>query len=139
MNVAVRANVRTTAAAERSLDQGLRVAFASGTVMGTMVVGLALLGISVLYYILTTLVYPMGSDPVQNATNASAAASALAGFGFGGTSIAIFARVGGGIFTKAADVGADLVGIQAVVAGVGAVGRRTSGAVPGDRGHSAAI
>jgi len=110
MNVAVRANVRTTAAAARSLNRGLRVAFASGTVMGTMVVALALLGLSVLYYILTSLVYPMGSDPVQNATNARAAASALAGFGFGGTSIAIFARVGGGIFTKAADVGADLVG-----------------------------
>jgi len=110
MNVAVRANVRTTAAASRGLNQGLRVAFASGTVMGTMVVALALLGISVLYYILTSLVYPMGSDPVQNAINARAAASALAGFGFGGTSIAIFARVGGGIFTKAADVGADLVG-----------------------------
>ena len=110
MNVAVRANVRTTSAASKSLNQGLRVAFASGTVMGTMVVSLALLGVSILYYILTNLVYPAGPDPIVNAANARAAASALAGFGFGGTSIAIFARVGGGIFTKAADVGADLVG-----------------------------
>ncbi len=110
MNVAVRANVRTTAAAAKSLNQGLRVAFASGTVMGTMVVGLSLLGVSALYLLLTTVIYPQGSDPVTNAVNARIAASALAGFGFGGTSIAIFARVGGGIFTKAADVGADLVG-----------------------------
>ncbi|NDJ62670.1 MAG: sodium-translocating pyrophosphatase [Chloroflexi bacterium] len=100
MSIAVRANVRTTAAASESLNRGLRVAFASGTVMGTMVVGLALLGISILYFLLKQ-AYP--DDP-------QVAASALAGFGFGGTSIAIFARVGGGIFTKAADVGADLVG-----------------------------
>ncbi|MBL8133096.1 MAG: sodium-translocating pyrophosphatase [Anaerolineae bacterium] len=100
MSIAVRANVRTTAGAMKSLNQGLRVAFASGTVMGTMVVGLALLGISLLFILFTNI---LGMDPI-------AAASALAGFGFGGTSIAIFARVGGGIFTKAADVGADLVG-----------------------------
>ncbi|MEZ4671227.1 MAG: sodium-translocating pyrophosphatase [Anaerolineae bacterium] len=105
MNVAVRANVRTAAAAAKSLNSGLRVAFASGTVMGTMVVGLALLGVSVLYLILTRVVYASGSE-----ADVRAAASALAGFGFGGTSVAIFARVGGGIFTKAADVGADLVG-----------------------------
>lgn len=105
MNVAVRANVRTTAAAAKSLNKGLRVAFASGTVMGTMVVSLALLGVSILYLILRQ-IYPADADP-QNVTRA---AGALAGFGFGGTSVAIFARVGGGIFTKAADVGADLVG-----------------------------
>ena len=98
MYIAVRANVRTTQAASHSLNQGLRVAFASGTVMGTVVVSLALLGVSVLFVLLT------GQLPPQQA------ASALAGFGFGGTSIAIFARVGGGIYTKAADVGADLVG-----------------------------
>lgn len=98
MYIAVRANVRTTQAASRSLNQGLRVAFASGTVMGTLVVSLALLGISLLF-----LLFTQELDPIQ-------AASALAGFGFGGTSIAIFARVGGGIYTKAADVGADLVG-----------------------------
>jgi K(+)-stimulated pyrophosphate-energized sodium pump len=98
MYIAVRANVRTTQAATKSLNQGLRVAFASGTVMSTMVVSLALLGISILFIPFTNLL-----EPHQ-------AASALAGFGFGGTSIAIFARVGGGIYTKAADVGADLVG-----------------------------
>ncbi len=110
MNVAVNANVRTAAAAAKSLNSGLRVAFASGSVMGTMVVGLALLGISLLYIFLTRVVYPIGDDPTVNAANLRTAASALAGFGFGGTSVAIFARVGGGIFTKAADVGADLVG-----------------------------
>lgn len=99
MYIAVRANVRTTQAASKSLNQGLRVAFASGTVMGTLVVSLALLGVSLLFILFTNQI----EDPL-------AAASALAGFGFGGTSIAIFARVGGGIFTKAADVGADLVG-----------------------------
>ena len=99
MYIAVRANVRTAQAASQSLNQGLRVAFASGTVMSTMVVSLALLGISILFILF---VNQLG-DPAQ-------AASALAGFGFGGTSIAIFARVGGGIYTKAADVGADLVG-----------------------------
>ncbi|MBW4435604.1 MAG: sodium-translocating pyrophosphatase [Pleurocapsa minor GSE-CHR-MK-17-07R] len=100
MTVATRSNMRTTTAAAQSLNKGLRVAFSSGTVMGTMVVSLALLGISILFFILNN-VYP--DQPLI-------AASALAGFGFGGTSIAIFARVGGGIFTKAADVGADLVG-----------------------------
>ena len=98
MYIAVRANVRTTQAASESLNKGLRVAFASGTVMGTLVVSLALLGVSILAII------------IFGQLEASQAASALAGFGFGGTSIAIFARVGGGIYTKAADVGADLVG-----------------------------
>ncbi|MGJ3237814.1 MAG: sodium-translocating pyrophosphatase [Anaerolineae bacterium] len=100
MYIAVRANVRTAQAASKSLNQGLRVAFSGGTVMGTMVVALSLLGVSLLFIIFTQVI---GLD-------APAAASALAGFGFGGTSIAIFARVGGGIYTKAADVGADLVG-----------------------------
>ena len=98
MYIAVRANVRTTQAASHSLNRGLRVAFASGTVMGTLVVSLALLGISLLFILFT------------GELDAQQAASALAGFGFGGTCIAIFARVGGGIYTKAADVGADLVG-----------------------------
>lgn len=99
MRIAVRANVRTAAGAIKSLDRGLRVAFASGSVMGTMVVALALLGLGLLTLILNAAI----GDPIV-------AASALAGFGFGGTAIAIFARVGGGIYTKAADVGADLVG-----------------------------
>ncbi|MEO1287237.1 MAG: sodium-translocating pyrophosphatase [Chloroflexota bacterium] len=100
MYIAVRANVRTAQAASKSLNEGLRVAFSGGTVMGTMVVALSLLGVSSLFIIFTNVV---NLDP-------QTAASALAGFGFGGTSIAIFARVGGGIYTKAADVGADLVG-----------------------------
>lgn len=98
MYIAVRANVRTAQAASESLNKGLRVAFSSGTVMSTMVVSLALLGVSLLFILFT------------NQLPQSEAVSALAGFGFGGTSIAIFARVGGGIYTKAADVGADLVG-----------------------------
>ncbi|GAB5490087.1 MAG: sodium-translocating pyrophosphatase [Phototrophicaceae bacterium] len=100
MYIAVRANVRTAQAASKSLNDGLRVAFSGGTVMGSMVVALSLLGVSILFIVFTQVI---GLEPVQ-------AASALAGFGFGGTSIAIFARVGGGIYTKAADVGADLVG-----------------------------
>ncbi len=100
MYIAVRANVRTTEAARNSLNRGLRVAFSGGTVMGTTVVALALAGVSILF-VLFTQVFGLES---------ATAASALAGFGFGGTSIAIFARVGGGIYTKAADVGADLVG-----------------------------
>lgn len=99
MHIAVRANVRTAHAASKSLNQGLRVAFASGTVMGTLVVSLALIGIAILFIVFT--------NQIDNPASVS---SALAGFGFGGTSIAIFARVGGGIYTKAADVGADLVG-----------------------------
>ena len=91
MNVAVRANVRTAAAARRGLNPALRVAFSSGTVMGVSVVGIGLLGVTILYLIFQNI-------------------SAVAGFGFGASSIALFARVGGGIFTKAADVGSDLVG-----------------------------
>ena len=91
MNVAVRANVRTAASAMRGLNPALRVAFSSGSVMGVTVVGIGLLGVTVLYIIF------------QEVT-------VIAGFGFGASSIALFARVGGGIFTKAADVGSDLVG-----------------------------
>ena len=91
MNVAVRANVRTAASAMRGLNPALRVAFSSGSVMGITVVGIGLLGVTVLYVIF------------QDVT-------VIAGFGFGASSIALFARVGGGIFTKAADVGSDLVG-----------------------------
>jgi K(+)-stimulated pyrophosphate-energized sodium pump len=91
MNIATKANSRTTEAARQSLNQGLRVAFSSGAVMGLTVVGLGLLGVS-LFYILF-------GDP-----------SIIAGFSMGASSIALFARVGGGIYTKGADVGADLVG-----------------------------
>ncbi len=91
MNIAVRANVRTAAAAQRGLNPALRVAFSSGSVMGVTVVGVGLLGVTILYLVFQNI-------------------SAVAGFGFGASSIALFARVGGGIFTKAADVGSDLVG-----------------------------
>ena len=91
MHIAIRANVRTTAAAMRGLNPALRVAFSSGAVMGTTVVGVGLLGVIILYVIFENINYVIG-------------------FGFGASSIALFARVGGGIFTKAADVGADLVG-----------------------------
>ncbi len=91
MKIAVRANVRTAHQARTSLNAALRVAFNSGTVMGMTVVGLGILGIAILYMI--------WEDPRP-----------LTGFAFGASSIALFARVGGGIFTKAADVGADLVG-----------------------------
>ena len=109
MYIAVRANVRTAQAASESLNKGLRVAFASGTVMSTMVVSLALLGISILFIVFVNAI-TAGNSALSAQAAAAQAASALAGFGFGGTSIAIFARVGGGIYTKAADVGADLVG-----------------------------
>ena len=91
MYVAVRANVRTAAAAMNGLNPALRVAFSSGTVMGITVVGIGLLGVTILYIIFKDI-------------------GVVAGFGFGASSIALFARVGGGIFTKAADVGTDLVG-----------------------------
>jgi K(+)-stimulated pyrophosphate-energized sodium pump len=95
MYVAVRANVRTAAAAGRSLHEGLRVAFGSGSIMGMAVVSFSLIGLTALFLVLN-------GSPNQLAD--------IAGFGFGASSIALFARVGGGIYTKAADVGADLVG-----------------------------
>ena len=99
MWTAVRANVRTTAAAQRSLNDGLRVAFSSGSVMGMAVVSFSILGLTILY-----LVFDDG------ATDKRLLIQYITGFGFGASSIALFARVGGGIYTKAADVGADLVG-----------------------------
>jgi K(+)-stimulated pyrophosphate-energized sodium pump len=94
MNIATRSNTRTAAAAMKSLDAGLRVAFGAGSVMGMSVVSVGLLGLSAFFLIL-------GADK---------AVDAMTGFSFGASSIALFARVGGGIYTKAADVGADLVG-----------------------------
>ena len=91
MSIAVRGNTRTATAAESGLNQALRVAFNTGAVMGMTVVGIGLLGVTGLWLIFGNV-------------------NVIAGFGFGASSIALFARVGGGIYTKAADVGADLVG-----------------------------
>jgi K(+)-stimulated pyrophosphate-energized sodium pump len=102
MLVSVRANVRTAEASRQSLQAGLTMAFKSGAVTGLLVAGLALLSIAVYYLILTG---PMGA-----ATNSRTVIDALVSLGFGASLISIFARLGGGIFTKAADVGADLVG-----------------------------
>ena len=99
MVVATKANVRTTNAARTSLGQGLEVAFAGGSVMGLGVVGLGVLGLSSLF-----LFYNSQFDNMTMVLNV------LSGFSLGASSIALFARVGGGIYTKAADVGADLVG-----------------------------
>ena len=104
MKVATKANVRTTNAARTSLGKALEVAFAGGAVMGMGVVGLGLLGLGTLF-----LVYSgMSTDGV--AWDINKVITVVTGFSFGASSIALFARVGGGIYTKAADVGADLVG-----------------------------
>ncbi|NGX42152.1 MAG: putative K(+)-stimulated pyrophosphate-energized sodium pump [Chlamydiae bacterium] len=100
MRIAVQANVRTANAAISSLHKALRIAFSSGAVMGLSVVSLALLGLSVLYLMLVVI---LGMEH-------HTAIHIIKGFGLGSSSIALFARVGGGIFTKAADVAADLVG-----------------------------
>jgi len=102
MKVATKANVRTTQAARKSLGKALEVAFAGGSVMGLGVVGLGVLGLSSLFFLYKEM-WP-GAENLEMVLNV------LTGFSMGASSIALFARVGGGIYTKAADVGADLVG-----------------------------
>lgn len=105
MWIAVKANVRTANSAQKGLNPALRIAFGAGTVNGMLVVGLGLLGVSLVYMWSYFSFISQGADMV-----AKQATNVLVGYGFGAALLALFMRVGGGIFTKAADVGADLVG-----------------------------
>ncbi|HEX8357318.1 MAG TPA: sodium/proton-translocating pyrophosphatase, partial [Segetibacter sp.] len=107
MRVATKANVRTAQAARTSLSKALNVSFTGGAVMGMGVAGLAVLGLGGLFIILIKVFAP---GALSTSTDVTRAIEVLTGFSLGAESIALFARVGGGIYTKAADVGADLVG-----------------------------
>lgn len=108
MRIATKANVRTTQAARTSLAKALKVSFTGGSVMGIGVAGIAVLGLGSLFIVLYHVFVPEGA--AMNGLDMKRAIEVLAGFSLGAESIALFARVGGGIYTKAADVGADLVG-----------------------------
>ncbi|MDR2575971.1 MAG: sodium-translocating pyrophosphatase [Treponema sp.] len=119
MKIATSSNARTAQASSESLNKGLRVAFSSGTVMGFTVIGLGLLDLSIWFFLLKYVFYTPGSQALLELVNEGLSvdaaqiqliSSAMLTFGMGASSMALFARVGGGIFTKAADVGADLVG-----------------------------
>lgn len=107
MKIATKANVRTAEAAKKSLSKALKVSFTGGSVMGMGVAGLAVLGLGALFLIIRQIFAP---DSAVNTVEMERAIEILTGFSLGAESIALFARVGGGIYTKAADVGADLVG-----------------------------
>ncbi len=109
MNIATKANVRTTQAARTSLASALKVSFTGGSVMGIGVAGLAVLGLGSLFIVFYQ-IYVINTGASVNGKEMEKALEVLAGFSLGAESIALFARVGGGIYTKAADVGADLVG-----------------------------
>jgi K(+)-stimulated pyrophosphate-energized sodium pump len=109
MRIATKSNVRTTQAAKTSLAQALKVSFTGGTVMGLGVAGLAVIGLGSLFIVFYT-IYVKNTGGDVNGEAMAKALDVLAGFSLGAESIALFARVGGGIYTKAADVGADLVG-----------------------------
>jgi K(+)-stimulated pyrophosphate-energized sodium pump len=110
MRIATKANVRTTQAARTSLAQALRVSFTGGTVMGLGVAGLAIIGLGSLFIVFYQVYVVKVAGSSVNGEAMAKALDVLAGFSLGAESIALFARVGGGIYTKAADVGADLVG-----------------------------
>jgi K(+)-stimulated pyrophosphate-energized sodium pump len=109
MNIATKANVRTTQAARTSLSKALSVSFSGGTVMGLGVAGLAVLGLGGLFIVFYNMFF-VGSGQAVTGDKMKTVIEVLTGFSLGAESIALFARVGGGIYTKAADVGADLVG-----------------------------